>query len=73
MRKKIYVAVQPMTYERKIIRCEIEPTGINPREAGPALYVIGPFRTLRAARLCVAPHGPTLQTVSYFERLARTI
>lgn len=41
-------------------------------EAYPYAYVVGPFHTGRAARLCerVGPH-PVLQHVRDFERLAR--
>lgn len=70
MRKRIYVAVHGAT-DRRIIRCTVEPTYSDHREAGEALYVIGPFRTLAGARRCVAPHGPQMQTVAEYEYFAR--
>lgn len=36
-------------------------------------YVIGPFRTSRAAKLCASLPGSTMQTVSEWERFAKVM
>lgn len=72
-RRKWYVGVSvtrdPYSTRRHAFTSADTPTP----EAYPAYaYVVGPFRTGRAARLCerVGPH-PVLQHVRDFERLAR--
>jgi len=54
---------------RELFRADRTPTV----QSHGAKYgaVIGPFRTVKAARLAVAPHGPLMQHVSDFERAAK--
>lgn len=53
---------------REVFRSERTPTA---ESHGQYDAVTGPFRTVKAARLAAAPHGPTMQSVSDFERVAR--
>lgn len=68
----IYVGVG-LRDRREVFRSRSVPTWNERGEApGWALYVIGPFRTVRGASLCVrGDHSPHLQTVGEFEREAK--
>lgn len=69
MRKLIFVGYFE-NGRREIVRETFVPTFENQGSSG-AYALVGPFRTLRGAKRCVAPHGPLLQTVADFERAAR--
>lgn len=71
--KRIYVGVFSKTtmcvpYERRVFRTIYNPPShiTNPEYA----YVIGPFRTVRAAKWCAEHPYSTCQTVKEFEQAA---
>jgi hypothetical protein len=72
-KKKIYVGVFSKTtmrvsYERRVFRTIYNPPSriTNPEYA----YVIGPFKTVRAAKWCVEHPFAMCQTVKEFEQAA---
>jgi hypothetical protein len=69
MRRLIFVGYFP-NGERRIVRETFIPTHSDRGTSG-AYALVGPFRTIKGALRCVAPHGPLLQTVADFERYAR--
>ena len=70
MRKRLYVGYRRPDRVREIIRASSAPT--EESHGATYWYAVGPFRTLRAASLCVSGDVPyQVSCVAEFEDYAR--